>query len=119
MRQGSGTKANFSWRVIQSLEEAEQARNDFLQLKEKAEFIISQLQVLYYACLNIIIYNWPQGEASRHPASQTQVPRKFQLYEPVAPGSTLLPQGTQTFPKQKGGNQAFVRSSQESDSGSR
>ena len=35
----------FYFRVIQSLEEAEQARNDFLQLKEKAEFILSQLQV--------------------------------------------------------------------------
>ena len=32
-------------RVIQSLEEAEQARKDFLQLKEKAEFILTQLQV--------------------------------------------------------------------------
>jgi len=92
-------------RVIQSLEEAEQARNDFLQLKEKAEFILSQLQ----------------GEASRHGGSQTaQVPRQFQLYEPVAPaGSNLLPQGTQTFPKQKkGDSQGFARSSQESDSGS-
>ena len=39
------TQANFCCRVIQSLEEAEQARNDFLQLKEKAEFILSQLQV--------------------------------------------------------------------------
>ena len=37
-------------RVIQSLEEAEQARNDFLQLKEKAEFILSQLQVLHIIC---------------------------------------------------------------------
>ena len=40
-------QANFCCRVIQSLEEAEQARNDFLQLKEKAEFILSQLQVLH------------------------------------------------------------------------
>ena len=45
MRVGSRQTYAFYFRVIQSLEEAEQARNDFLQLKEKAEFILSQLQV--------------------------------------------------------------------------
>ena len=45
MRVGSHQTYDFYFRVIQSLEEAEQARNDFLQLKEKAEFILSQLQV--------------------------------------------------------------------------
>ena len=51
-----GRHQTFYFRVIQSLEEAEQARNDFLQLKEKAEFILSQLQVplvflLYLNCM--------------------------------------------------------------------
>ena len=45
MRVGRNQTYVFYFRVIQSLEEAEQARNDFLQLKEKAEFILSQLQV--------------------------------------------------------------------------
>ena len=45
MRVGRRQTYAFYFRVIQSLEEAEQARNDFLQLKEKAEFILSQLQV--------------------------------------------------------------------------
>ena len=45
MRVGRHQTDAFYFRVIQSLEEAEQARNDFLQLKEKAEFILSQLQV--------------------------------------------------------------------------
>ena len=45
MRVGRHKTNTFFFRVIQSLEEAEQARNDFLQLKEKAEFILSQLQV--------------------------------------------------------------------------
>ena len=45
-------------RVIQSLEEAEQARKDFLQLKEKAEFILTQLQVR-------------TGDASKYPIPDT------------------------------------------------
>ena len=45
MRLGRRQTYALYFRVIQSLEEAEQARNDFLQLKEKAEFILSQLQV--------------------------------------------------------------------------
>ena len=73
--------------MVQSLDEAEQARGDFLQLKEKAEFILSRLQV----CPTSSPRPVPdpplqQGEASRQPG------RHSQLYEPLA--------GAATFPKQ-------------------
>ena len=64
-----GRHQTFYFRVIQSLEEAEQARNDFLQLKEKAEFILSQLQVPLFFLVYLNTLHCMPNPRERPPAT--------------------------------------------------
>ena len=72
-----GRHQTFYFRVIQSLEEAEQARNDFLQLKEKAEFILSQLQVPLFFILYLNTLHAQLPNPRERPPATLEVKCKF------------------------------------------